>query len=252
MASGADLSMFDGIVGARYDQSPNVTGAERLASIGGGAALALWAARRGGATGLAVGAIGLALVARGAARRDPIKRAFSANPLERRVARVRGWSTAGIASRAVTMNCPASEVYALWRDLANLPRWMEGIEKIEVLDEKRSRWTVRGATAPLTFESIITEDEPDRRIAWETAPGGAIQTAGWVEFEDWPNKRGCVVRAHLAYEPPGGQLGRVAAKLMRRAPEVQLRKDLRRLKQMVETGEISTSAQRAAPTERAA
>lgn len=238
------------LAGARRDADPNVTGAERWISALAGGGLALWGLRRGGAAGAGAAALGAALVARSAARRDPVKRLFSANALERRVAQTHGWSTAAIASRAVTMNCPAAEVYAIWRDLENLPRWMDNVVRIEKRDDKTSHWVVKGpAGSQVEFDSVIVADEPGKRIAWETRDGvegrnGGVRSTGWVEFEDWPNGRGCVVRAMIAYEPPAGQFGRVAAKALRRAPEIQVRTDLRRLKQMIETGEIATGASR--------
>ena len=220
----------------------NVEGVERWASIGGGGFLALWGFRRGGPVGVAAGLLGAGLLARGVTQHCTVKAALSGSETEQRVARAHGWSTAAIVTRAVTINKPKSELYAFWRDFSNLGHFMENIEKITVLDEKRSKWTVKAPLGgTMEWEAIVIEDEPNRRIAWEAAPGADVQNAGWVEFADGPDDRGTEVRAFIAYEPPGGQTGRLAAKILRKEPAIQARRDLKRFKQLMETGEIATS-----------
>jgi len=144
-------------------------------------------------------------------------------------------------ARAITINKPREAIYAFWRDPANLALVMDNIESIEVLDERRSHWRVKGpAGTTVEWDSVITEDIPDERIAWQ-AENADVDNSGWVEFSDGPTGRGTEVRAFISYDPPGGTIGKAVAKILQREPNQQARRDLRCLKQLMETGEISTS-----------
>lgn len=145
--------------------------------------------------------------------------------------------------RTVTINKSRGEVYAFFRDFANLPRVMENIERIDVIDARLSHWVVKApAGATVEWDAIVTEDEPDRLIAWESAKGAIIANSGRVEFLDAAPGRGTMLRATIRYVAPGGTLGRGIAKLLQREPNIQARRDLRRLKQFLETGEVTSSA----------
>lgn len=144
--------------------------------------------------------------------------------------------------RAVTINKPRQELYAFWRDFKNLERFMENVEKIEVLDQTRSHWTVSApGGGSVEWDSLVVEDQPGRRIAWRSADGADIDNSGWIEFEDGPPGRGTVVRVEISYDPPGGTVGKLAAKVLQREPRIQARRELRRFKQLMETGEVATS-----------
>jgi uncharacterized membrane protein len=143
----------------------------------------------------------------------------------------------------VTINKSRQELYAFWRDFTNLPDFMDSIVAIELLDDKRSRWVVKApAGAEIEFVSRITEDAPGQLIAWETEEGADVRSRGRVEFLDAAPGRGTMVRAVISYDPPAGALGRALAKVLQREPAVQARRDLRRFKQLMETGEITSSA----------
>jgi uncharacterized membrane protein len=148
-----------------------------------------------------------------------------------------------IVGRTVTINRPRSEVYAFWRDFSNLPIVMDNVERIDVVDSTRSHWVVNApAGRTVEWDAIVTADEPDSLIAWETAEGADIRSSGRVEFLDAAPGRGTMVRATIAYDPPGGVIGEWIAKIFQREPNVQARRDLRRLKQYLETGEVTSSA----------
>lgn len=79
-----------------------------------------------------------------------------------------------------------------------------------------------------------------------SSPGGsrenaAVENSGAVRFERTPGGRGTVVRVEIQYRPPGGAIGSLVAKLFGELPEQQVREDLRRFKQLMETGEIITT-----------
>jgi uncharacterized membrane protein len=147
-----------------------------------------------------------------------------------------------VVGRTVTINRPRHEVYGFWRAFANLPRFLENVKSIEVLDSKRSRWVVIGpGETDLGFDATITEDRPNELIAWQSDPGTFVRNSGRIVFRDGPNGRGTEVEATIAYDPPGGEVGRLMAKLFQREPGIQTRRDLKRFKQFMETGEIATA-----------
>ena len=148
-----------------------------------------------------------------------------------------------VIGRTVTIDRPRDEIYAFWRHLPNLVGIMENIERIDLVDEKRSHWVVKAPGGrTVEWDSVIVDDEPGRLLAWQSVEGSDIRTSGKVEFLDAPPGRGTYVRATIAYDPPGGVIGQWIAKLLQREPNLQTRRDLRRLKQFLETGEITSSA----------
>ncbi len=139
---------------------------------------------------------------------------------------------------SVTVNKPVEEVYAFWRDLENLPRFMRHLESVRVLDERRSHWVAKApAGATVEWDAEITEEEPGRRIAWRSIEGADVYNAGVVEFAPAP-QAGTEVRVELRYSPPGGVLASKLAMLFREEPGQQVQDDLRHFKQVMETGEI--------------
>jgi uncharacterized membrane protein len=147
-----------------------------------------------------------------------------------------------LVGRTVSIYRSRQELYDFWRDFRNLPLFMENIESVEVMDGPLSHWVVRGpAGTDLEWDSRITEDIPGEVIAWRSVEGASVDNSGRVEFRDSPNARGTIVSVTIAYDPPGGKLGKVFAKIFRREPAIQARHELRRFKQLMETGELPTS-----------
>jgi uncharacterized membrane protein len=141
--------------------------------------------------------------------------------------------------RTLSILRPREELYAFWRDFSNLATFMENIEQVTVLDDKRSHWKVRGPNGDYEWESVITEDRPGELIAWEAQ--GDVKNSGRIEFRDGPPGHGTYVRAILAYDPPAGFIGKAIAKLTQKEPQISSTRDLRRFKQLMETGEIATT-----------
>lgn len=153
-----------------------------------------------------------------------------------------------LVGRSVSINRPRRELYEFWRDLRNLPLFMENIESVTPIDATRSHWKVKGpADSTVEWDSIVTEDIPGELIAWTSVEGADVPNTGRIEFRDSGNGRGTVVTATIAYDPPATKLGAVIAKLFGREPKIQARRDLRRFKQFMETGEVSTPLSRATP-----
>ncbi|WP_277970269.1 SRPBCC family protein [Sphingomonas echinoides] len=148
-----------------------------------------------------------------------------------------------IVGRSVTINRPRAELFAYFRDFANLPTFMENVVRIDVLDSKRSHWVVKApAGKTVEWDSVVTDEADGSYIAWASEPGADINNSGRIEFRD-AGARGTVVTATLLYDPPAGVVGKLIAKLFQREPAIQARRDLRRFKQLMETGEIATAAQ---------
>ncbi len=149
----------------------------------------------------------------------------------------------GLVGHSVTINKPRRELYDRWRDFTRFPEFMDNVERVADLGDGRSRWLIKApAGSYVDLVTRITEDRPGEAIAWASEPESQIDTEGRVEFTDGPPGRGTMVRLKLSYDPPAGALGRTIAKLLQREPNVQARRDLRRFKQLMETGEIPTNA----------
>lgn len=148
-----------------------------------------------------------------------------------------------LIGRSVTINRPRDDIYAKWRDFTAFPQFMDNVRSVEKLDEKRSKWTIEApAGAAVELVTEITADEPGRRIAWKSTEESSIATTGEVLFEDAAPGRGTIVRLVQSYTPPAGLIGKAVAKLFQREPNIQARRDLRRFKQLLETGEVTTNA----------
>ena len=143
---------------------------------------------------------------------------------------------------AVTINRPREVIYAFWRDFENLPRFMTHLESVEARADGRSHWR---SSAPLgrkvEWDAEIVQDTPNELIAWRSVPGADVENEGTVRFSEAPAGRGTEVRVELRYDAPGGVVGSVLAKLLGEEPTQQVKDDLRRFKQVLETGDIVRS-----------
>jgi uncharacterized membrane protein len=154
-----------------------------------------------------------------------------------------------LIGRAVTINRPRNELYAFWRDFGNLAAFMDNVERIDVLSPSRSHWVVKAPGGKtVEWDATVTEEIEDALIAWSSDEGAEVPNSGRIEFRD-AGGRGTVVTATILYDPPAGVIGKVIAKMFQREPAIQARRDLRRFKQLMETGEIATSARTRAQLE---
>jgi uncharacterized membrane protein len=145
-------------------------------------------------------------------------------------------------TRSITVNRPVGEVYAFWRDFAQLPRFMRHLESVQVTGERRSHWKAK-APAGMSgeWDAELVEDRPDELIAWRSLEGADVDNAGTVRFRPAPGDRGTEVTVELRYDPPGCVVSEKLAKLFREEPEQQVRDDLAAFKQVMETGEVLLS-----------
>jgi uncharacterized membrane protein len=151
----------------------------------------------------------------------------------------RGISRGIQVTQSITIKRPRHEVYGFWHNFENLPRFMAHLESVQVLDDTRSRWKARApAGATVEWEAETIEDRPNELIAWRSLPDATVPNSGSVRFADAPGDRGTEVLVQLSYQPPGGKVGALIAKLFGEEPKQQVKGDLRRFKQVMETGEI--------------
>jgi len=147
-----------------------------------------------------------------------------------------------LVGRSVTINRTRAELYAYWRDFSRLSTFMDNVERVDVIDDARSHWVVKAPGGKtVEWDAVITEERPDELIAWASAEGADVPNSGRIDFRD-AGDRGTVVTATILYDPPAGLIGKVIAKMFQREPAIQARRDLRRFKQLMETGEIATAA----------
>jgi uncharacterized membrane protein len=142
---------------------------------------------------------------------------------------------------AITINRAPDEVYRFWHNLENLPGVLSHLESVRV-EADRSHW--RAKLPPglsLEWSAQIDEDIPNEVISWRSLPGGLLQNHGRVRFKPAPGGRGTELHVVLGFEPLGGPVGAAFVKLLGSLPAVQLRADLKRLKQVMETGSVMRS-----------
>jgi len=163
-----------------------------------------------------------------------------------RTARHGSFGKYAVVGKTVTVSKPPREqLFSFWKDFTNLPTFMENLENVENLEGNRSRWTIKApAGTTITLETEIVEERQDELIVWRSVEGSDITAQGRVAFRDAAGGRGTEVELIIAYKPPLGGVGQAIAKFLQREPEVQSRRDLRRFKMLMETGEIATSDNR--------
>ncbi len=145
-------------------------------------------------------------------------------------------------SVSIAINSTPEKLYAFWRDVESLPRFMRHLESVTRTGERTSRWAAKAPGGGVVqWDSEIIEDHPNELIAWRTLPGSDVEHRGRVSFERLGEDRGTTVHVELVYDPPGGRLGAAIAKLAGEEPELQIWRDLRHLKQLLETGEVAST-----------
>jgi uncharacterized membrane protein len=138
--------------------------------------------------------------------------------------------------RTVTIRRTAGDLYAAWKDIEQLPRFMRNVRSVEWLSDGRSHWVVNGpAGQPVEWDARVINDVPGRVLAWETLEDAPLQHAGSVQFDPVPDGRGTEVKVTMRYRPPSGALGRIAAAALGADPAKQVAEDLGRFKELMET-----------------
>jgi uncharacterized membrane protein len=232
--AGSSAGVFSGM-------RKNVGGTERLLSALGGGALALYGLKRGGMGGAAMAVAGGSLLFRGATGHCELYKALGINRTERGEQASLGPGEGVRVEKSVIVDRPREEVYAFWRNLENLPRFMNHLESVTVIDGKISHWVAKGpAGTTVEWDAEIISEEKNELIGWRSLEG-EVDNAGSVHFADAPGGKGTEIRVILRYNPPAGKLGAAVANLWGEDADTQVEDDLRRLKQVLETGSSATT-----------
>jgi uncharacterized membrane protein len=228
----------------RLSISRNISEPERVASVIGGGALIAWGLARRKWDGLALAGLGGALLYRGATGHCDLYQMLGVHTAKRRGRNVSIPYELGIrVDKEITIDRPPRELYQFWRNLENLPKFMKNVESVREIDNKHSVWVVAGpAGSTVEWKAEVINEKENELIGSRSLAGSEIANAGSVQFKPAPGGEGTVVKIELQYEPPGGMLGAAFAKLVGRSPERQIEEDLRRLKQLMETGQIAMEA----------
>ncbi len=169
-----------------------------------------------------------------------LSRESNGNPAAERTSHRQGQAIT--VRKAITVQRPREEVYRFWSDFSNLPRFMEHLESVQLLDDRRSHWKAKApAGSSVEWDAEITEERENEFIAWRSLQDADVDNWGSVQFVDAPGDRGTEVHVKLRYEPPGGKLASIVAKLFGEEPGQQVESDLRRFKQVMEVGEVVLS-----------
>jgi uncharacterized membrane protein len=218
----------------------NVAQVERIASLLGGGALVLYGLSRRSLGGLGLALLGGGLVYRGATGHCDLYAALGLSTT-RRGARTSIQAGHGVKVEAsVTVNRSAADLYRIWRQVENLPHILRHLESVRTTGPKRSHWVARGPLGQrLEWDAEIINERPNELIAWRSLPGSQVDTAGSVHFRPAADWRGTEVHVELKYDPPAGKVGAALAWLFGKSGGQQVRDDLGRFKEVMETSSRS-------------
>ena len=223
--------------------SQNVSEPERWLSVVAGAALAAYGLTRRTVSGIVIAGLGGGLVWRGATGRCPVYEQFGVSTAEEgEASHVSVPYGKGIrVEKSVIIDATPEALYAFWRNFENLPRFMDHLESVTVIDDKHSHWVAHGPVGiDAEWDAEIINEVPNELIGWRSVDGSRVDNAGSVHFKAATGGRGTELKVVLRYDPPGGALGAAISRLFGENPAWQVQEDLRRLKQLIETGELPT------------
>jgi len=224
----------------------NVNNRERWVSVVLGGAVAAYGLTRRSITGIVIAGLGGALVWRGASGHCAVYDALGITSVPESDGDRSNVSVPygrGVrVEQTVTIGLPPEEIYAFFRNFENLPRFMSHLQSVTVLDDKRSHWVTKGpAGSDAEWDAEIINEIPNELIGWRSVAGSQIDNAGSVHFKQNPGGRDTDVKVILRYDPPGGRVGTMTAKLFHEDPARQVKEDMQALKMLLETGEIATA-----------
>jgi uncharacterized membrane protein len=143
---------------------------------------------------------------------------------------------------SIIINRTPQDVYNFWHDFEKLPRFMSYLQSVRTTGDRQSHWIARApGDVPVEWDAEVVDDVPGQRISWQSLPSSSVNNSGSVEFEEAPNGRGTFVHVQIDFGNTAHALGAAIAALMGKHPEQIVNKDLRRLKALLETGEILTT-----------
>ena len=236
-----ELMFPEDIRDARARSDRNLSEFERWASIAAGAGLAAYGLSRLKSNGWLYAGVGALLVRRGVTAHCDLYDAMGVNTAgvaDDTRAALRGSRGVNVL-QSVTIDQPIELLYRFWRNLENLPQFMRHLVSVEKMTDTISHWRARGpAGSVVEWDAEIFNEIPNKLIAWRSLEGADVVSAGSVNFDPEPGGRGTRVTVHLQYNPPGGKVGAAIARVLGADAETEIREDLRRFKDLVESGDV--------------
>lgn len=140
-------------------------------------------------------------------------------------------------TETIIVNAPKEKVYAFWRALSNLPKFMKHLKVVLEVDEEISLWTANtpGGLIELEWNAQITREEEGVYLGWQSLDGSMIDNAGKVEFKETLNGIGTELHVEIDYFPPAGSVGRGVTSLFNGLFERMIREDIQNFKNYAET-----------------
>lgn len=224
----------------------NVGRVERWLSMVAGGALAAYAFKRRSIPGGTAALAGAALLYRGATGHCDLYQALGINRAQRHgtgttadqgsdTRQQLGGSAGILVEESITINKPVDQVYRFWRNLENLPKFMNHLDSVATREAGVSHWVACGpAGMKVEWDARVINEIDNKLIGWQSLDGSMVSTAGSVNFRE--TDHGTEVRVRLQYNPPAGKLGAAVARLFGEEPNVQISEDLHRFKELMETG----------------
>lgn len=226
------------------DAGANVRGALREAdwrasarnpAVIGGGLLGLYGLVRRSPLGLVLGLAGAALLARGVTG-QPLRSLVSGRHLGDRIGH--GLSQTIDFEKSIHIDAAPEEVYDLWNNYENFPRFMPHVVEVSDLGRRRSHWVVKGpGGTEFAWNAVLTEQSRPQRLAWRSEPGAEIPQSGSIQFE--PHRGGTHVTVRMSYTPPAGVIGHGLATLLGADPKTRMDEDLARMKAFIEGGAVA-------------
>lgn len=141
---------------------------------------------------------------------------------------------------SITVNAPVNAVYAFWKELSNLPKFMKHLKSVEMINYKTSLWTanILGGLIKVHWSAKIIKEEPNRYLSWKSLDDSMIETTGRVEFRKRTADNGTELRVEINYQPPGGKIGAGIASIFSDKFEQMIRSDIQQFKIYVESPEF--------------
>ncbi|RYG27156.1 SRPBCC family protein [bacterium] len=217
----------------------NASDIEHIGALTVGGVLLLKGLLKGGPLGLVYKVGGLALLYRGQQGYRPL---YDALGIEMPAGPTGVGKVNARADYEVVVNRPREEIYRIWRNLQNLPIFMDNLVSVHEIDDKRSIWVAKGpAGTVVKWDAEIINDVPNEIIAWQSLEGSGVDNAGSVNFED-AGDGSTRIKVVIRYDPPADQLGVWLAKATGRDAQREIEEDLERFKAIMEIGGATANA----------
>ncbi|HSE40051.1 MAG TPA: SRPBCC family protein [Acidobacteriota bacterium] len=224
-------------------ETPNVGKIDRVISALGGAGLIVYGLMKPSKAKTALSLLtGGALIYRGATGRSRVYKALGIGSAGKGTPATSVAAETGIrVEKSIIIDRPASELYRFWRNLENLPNFMQHLDSVRMLDNRNSHWRVKGpAGMEIEWYAEIINDVPNERIGWKSLDSADVDHAGSVHFQPIDENR-TQVDVTMKYNPPAGKIGAAFAKLFGEDPKTQVAEDLQTFKAHMETQKFSSS-----------